>query len=111
MKVYGDAMEIPRPIMDKMLGTSSGELEMVSTTETPDLGRSPSFGEWADTKCGRITQAENEAIRSLTERQARGYQLYPVEIQALEQLQDKQSQHALCQTGLRMRAVDALPAP
>jgi hypothetical protein len=67
MRAYGDEMEIPRPIMDKMLATGSGEIVYVSTHDERDLERAPSFGEWVDASCGRVSDAEWEMRRALGE--------------------------------------------
>jgi hypothetical protein len=96
--------------MDKMLATGSDEISFVSTTDEPDLRRSPSLGEWADASCGRISLAEQQAILRLTEKEARGTLAAP-EAATLQGHKTKSRQHSSCEFGLRMRAVDALPRP
>jgi hypothetical protein len=111
MVTYGDAVEMPKPISDKMLATGSGEIAWVNTSEEHDLERAPSSGEWADASCGRMTQAEDQLLSRLLEKNARGLVLAADEAAALKRLQDKQLQHNMCQFALRSAAVDALPPP
>jgi hypothetical protein len=59
---YLDEMEAPRPIVDVMVATSSGDIRWVDHS-TYGLGNAPSFREWLDASCGHLRkQAKQQRV-------------------------------------------------
>jgi hypothetical protein len=48
---YLDEMEVPKPIIESMVATSSGDIRWVDST-VDELNRPPSIAEWEDASCG-----------------------------------------------------------
>jgi hypothetical protein len=49
MEAYLTDMEVPRPVLDAMLATSSGEIRWIDVNDS--LARPPSYAEWEDASC------------------------------------------------------------
>ena len=73
---YLDEMEVPKPIIQSMTATSSGDIRWVSDED--GLGRPPSIAEWEDASCGprsrdyeiRVRVCEVRLLSAQRDRQA-----------------------------------------
>jgi len=65
---YLDEMEIPQPIRDTMLSTSSEDIKWVET-EKHDLKRPRSVSEWLRASCKEITPEEESVYNYLVDKQ------------------------------------------
>jgi hypothetical protein len=63
---YLDEMEVPRPMIDMMVGTGSSELRRVEDDD--GLRHPPSFAEWAHASCGSFTAEERKTWYDLSTR-------------------------------------------
>jgi hypothetical protein len=61
---YLDAMEVPRPLIETMVSTSSSEVRWVDA-DRDGLNHVPSIAEWLDASCGSFTSKENETMLDL----------------------------------------------
>ena len=57
---YLDEMEVPKPMIEAMVGTSSSEIRTVDSDD--GLRRSPSIAEWEDASCGSFTNEERREL-------------------------------------------------
>jgi hypothetical protein len=108
---YAGEMEMPRAIIDTMVGTGSGELSWVDTRKDKDLGRAPSFAEWADATCGRFSHLEGDQRFALEKKKAEGKALTQTEEMLRVMLLEKERNHGLCQYALRSSSVDNTEPP
>jgi hypothetical protein len=108
---YADEMEIPRPLIDALIGTGSSDITWVDTEKDRDLERTPSLAEWVDASCGRISRMEFDLEFEFIKRNAEGLVLSEIETVARNRLMDKIRQHRKCQVALIMKAVDAMDLP
>jgi hypothetical protein len=70
---YLDEMEVPRPMVDAMVGTGSSEIRWVDS-DTDGLRRPPSIAEWEDASCGSFTSEERNAYYRLAVKTTRSSQ-------------------------------------
>jgi hypothetical protein len=62
MTAYLSEMEVPRAMIDALVGTPSSEMRWV---DSDDLLRPPSIAEWEDASCGSLTSEERNAFYAL----------------------------------------------
>jgi hypothetical protein len=62
---YLEGMEVPRPIIEAMVATSSAEIRWVDSEEDSTFKRPPSIAEWEDASCGSFTAEENNTYLGL----------------------------------------------
>jgi formylglycine-generating enzyme required for sulfatase activity len=70
---YLDDMEVPKPMVDVMVSTSSSEIRWIDS-DTDGLRRPPSIAEWEDASCGSFTSEERSAFYKLAVKTNRGSQ-------------------------------------
>jgi len=109
IEAYLREMEIPRPIIDRMVATGSSEIQWVEA-EKDHLERPPSFAEWEDANCGTFTREESNTSASLHGKE-RASSLSPNEALLLRLLDDKHSKRISCTQQFRHRQVDQLSPP
>jgi hypothetical protein len=56
---YLDEMEVPKPIIESMVATSSGDILWVNYPDNDGLGIPPSIAEWEDASCGSDVNLSN----------------------------------------------------
>ena len=66
---YLDEMEVPKPVIDAMKTTGSADIRWVDDSAY-GLERAPSFAEWVDASCGRISADEEKALLKLGARKS-----------------------------------------
>jgi hypothetical protein len=106
---YMEEMEVPRPMIDAMVTTSSSEIRWVDAKD--NLERPPSFAEWEDALCGSFTEQEYETLIDLGAKSETGQQLTPDEALLRKLLQEKQDKKIYCQRDLHYSRVDQLSPP
>jgi hypothetical protein len=103
---YLDEMEVPRPMVDAMVGTGSSEIRWVDS-DTDGLRRPPSIAEWEDASCGSFTSEERNAYYMLAVKTTRSSQ----EQLFLKRLADKLSKDGQCRFSLLDTQRDRLASP
>jgi hypothetical protein len=104
---YLDEMEVPKPIIDAMTTTSSADIRWVDANKQ-GLEQAPSFGEWVDASCGRISTEEQEARSKLDARKSK---LGADEKLLLKILTEKQTNHTICERNLLFSNRERLSRP
>jgi hypothetical protein len=61
---YLDEMEVPKPMADAMVSTSSSDIKWVDSDEA-GLRSPPSIAEWEDASCGSFTSEERSTFNTL----------------------------------------------
>jgi hypothetical protein len=103
---YLDEMEVPRPMVDAMVGTGSSEIRWVDS-DMDDIRRPPSIAEWEDASCGSFTSEERNAYNRLAVKTTRSSQ----EQQFLQRLAGKLSKDGKCRSLLLDVQRDRLASP
>jgi hypothetical protein len=106
---YLDEMEVPNSVAQKLLSTSSSDISWVDAEEGLEL--SPSFEEWTNATCGRISPAEHVIEKKIASQQAGGRKLSSNDQVLLKLLQEKDSKHGSCVSDIQARGKEALPVP
>jgi hypothetical protein len=103
---YLDEMEVPRPMIDAMVGTSSSEIRQVDS-DTDGVTRPPSIAEWEDTSCGSFTSEEQSAFNKLVDKNPKS----PQEQLFYKLLAEKVSKYVTCKDFLLTAQRDRLAPP
>lgn len=103
---YLEEMEVPRPIIEKMISTGSGDIEWIDEDRA---NRPPGFTEWQDASCGHFTSQEQEAWGELMLKGNDNLSKY--EKLAYDDLTKKMSAKWICDSALVRRNRQKLPAP
>ncbi len=106
MTAYLDEMEVPKPMIDAMVSTSSSELRWVDS-DTAGLRRPPSIAEWEDASCGSFTSEERSAYYKLAVKTDRSSQ----EQLFLKILAEKLEKDGTCRLSLLSTQRDRLASP
>jgi hypothetical protein len=106
---YMEEMDVPRPMIDAMVATSSSEMQWVDAKDK--LERPPIFAEWEDALCGSFTEQEYETMINLNAKSDTGQQLTPDEALLRNLLSEKQSKKIICERDSRYPRVDQLTPP
>jgi hypothetical protein len=109
MARYMEEMEVPRPMIDAMVATSSSEILWVDAKD--NLERPPSFAEWEEALCGSFTTQEEKTITDLDVKSINSQQLTPEEELLRTLLHEKRAKKGCCEEELRYSRVDQLPPP
>jgi hypothetical protein len=104
---YLEAMEAPKSLIEKMISTSSGDIEWVDHSETLSIERSPSFAEWVDASCGTFPSREFDSLALKNFERT----LSPREEPRLKALVEKLRDKERCEEYLISANRDRLPAP
>jgi hypothetical protein len=105
IRQYMDEMEVPKPMIEAMVATSSADIKWV---DDDDLRRPPSLAEWEDATCGSFSIKDEKLLSDL---RAKRSNLNPREQNLRDQLQNRQSQWGRCQIELLSSNRDKLSAP
>ena len=103
---YLDEMEVPKPMIDAMVSTSSSEIRMVDSDDS-GLRRPPSIAEWEDASCNSFTSEERRAYYSLAVKTDRSSQ----EQVFLKLLAEKLNKDGACRNSLLSSERDRLVFP
>ncbi len=103
---YLEEMEVPKPMIDAMVSTSSSEIRWVDS-DTSGLRRPPSIAEWEDASCGSFTSEERSAFYSLAAKTNRSSQ----EQLFLKVLMEKLDKDDTCRISLLDAQRDRLASP
>jgi hypothetical protein len=103
---YLDEMEVPKPMIDAMVSTSSSEIRWVDS-DTGGLRRPPSIAEWEDASCGSFTSEERSAYYKLAVKAGRSSQ----EQLFLKLLAAKLNRDGKCRFSLLSTQRDRLASP
>jgi hypothetical protein len=106
---YLEEMEVPKPMMDAMVSTSSSEIRWVDGDKI-GLKRPPSIAEWEDASCGSFTREEWDAYSALAVKQV-DRKSSPQEQMFLKVLADKLDKHNSCISLLLSAQRDRLASP
>ncbi len=106
---YLGEMEVPRPIIDKMVATGSSEIQWVDAEED-HLKRPPSFAEWEDASCGTFTAEEDNTLFHLDGKKEQG-QLTQSEDILFKLLKEKSDKYLFCTSRFVFRQRVQLPSP
>jgi formylglycine-generating enzyme required for sulfatase activity len=104
--VYLDDMEVPKPMVDVMVSTSSSEIRWIDS-DTDGLRRPPSIAEWEDASCGSFTSEERNAFYKLAVKTNRSSQ----EQLLVTMLQEKLEKDGRCRTSLLDAQRGRVPSP
>ena len=106
---YLREMEVPRPIIDKMVATGSSEIQWVDADDDR-LKRPPSFAEWEDASCGTFTAEEENTLFHLDMKKEQ-VQLTQTEDILFKLLKQKSDKYLTCTSEFVFRQRDQLPSP
>ncbi len=104
---YLDEMEVPKPIIDAMTTTSSADIRWIDDY-LQGLERAPSFAEWVDASCGRISTEEHKTRLKLDARKSK---LSADERLLFQMLTEKDTNHSSCERYLLFSNRERLPQP
>lgn len=114
---YLEEMEVPRPLIDAMIETSSSEVRWVNTLDDSQLEHPPSFAEWADASCG-VTSQERKMAYALGLRKGMA-SIFPGQFEPLtaheesllKKLDERSTKWHTCKAQLVSTRRCAIPAP
>ena len=103
---YLDEMEVPKPMINAMVRTSSSEIQWVDS-DTDGLRRPPTIAEWEDASCGSFTSDERSAYYTLAVKTTRSSQ----EQMFLKTLAEKLNKDGQCRSLLLSAQRERLAPP
>jgi hypothetical protein len=106
-------MEVPRPLVDTVVATSSADIRWVEVSaDDNQLEYPPSFIEWVDANCGSLTSEEQKTqLELMTRKEFKNEILSKTEEMLLKALSDKLTKHVNCRLALVRTRRDALVSP
>ena len=104
--IYLDEMEVPKPMIDALVSTSSSEIQWVDG-DKDGLVRPPSIAEWEDASCGSFTNEESSTYSALSAKTTRSSQ----EQLFLKALSEKLNKNGQCINSLLSAQRERLASP
>jgi hypothetical protein len=106
---YLDEMEVPKPMIDAMVATSSVDVRWVDD-HRDRLERAPSFAEWVGASCGQISAEETNTKLELERKKSKST-LNANEALLLKMLDQKDKDYNFCELQLLTSTRERLPRP
>jgi hypothetical protein len=107
IRQYLDEMEVPEPIIQEMIKTSSADIIWTDNLDET-LERPPSLAEWEDANCGSVSKKDHDALSKLEGKRSK----LTIEEQSLrDELKKKESRRGVCKFELLSSYRDKLSAP